>query len=49
MKPCHGAPYGLFYRELRQAISYARWIAQDFENAEIRVISGTEPCKSGGY
>jgi hypothetical protein len=30
-------PYGLWYGELRQAISYAQWAARDFENAEIRV------------
>jgi hypothetical protein len=30
-------PYGLWYGELRQAISYAEWAARDFENAEIRV------------
>jgi hypothetical protein len=30
-------PYGLWYREFRQAISYAKWVAQDHENAEIRV------------
>jgi hypothetical protein len=37
LKPCRGAPYGFWYGELRQAISYAQWVAQDFENAEIRV------------
>ena len=37
LKPCHGAPYGLRYRELRQAITYAERVAQDCENAEIRV------------
>jgi hypothetical protein len=30
-------PYGLWYRELRQAISYATWAARDYENSEIRV------------
>jgi hypothetical protein len=30
-------PYGLWYGELRQAISYATWAARDYENAEIRV------------
>jgi hypothetical protein len=39
LKPCHGAPYGLRYRELWQAISYAEWVARDFENAEIRVYN----------
>ena len=28
---------GLWYGELRQAISYAQWAERDFENAEIRV------------
>jgi hypothetical protein len=30
-------PYGLWYGELRRAISYATWAARDYENAEIRV------------
>ena len=30
-------PYGFWFGELRQAISYAQWVAQDCENAEISV------------
>jgi hypothetical protein len=37
LKPCRGAPYGLWYGNLQYAISYAEWAAQDLENAEIRV------------
>jgi hypothetical protein len=37
LKPCRSAPHGLWYGELRQAISYAKWAARDLENAEIRV------------
>jgi len=37
LKPCRGAPYGLWYGNLEYAIHYAEWVAQDCENAEIRV------------
>ena len=37
LKPCRGAPYGLSYGNLDYAIHYAEWVAQDCENAEIRV------------
>ena len=45
--PCHRGdwllkanrriPYGLWYGELRRAISYAEWAGRDFESAEIRI------------
>ena len=37
LKPCHGAPYGLWYGKLDYAIHYAEWVVRDLERAEIRV------------
>jgi hypothetical protein len=37
LKPCRGAPYGLWYGNLQYAISYTEWAARDLESAEIRV------------
>jgi len=39
LKPCRGAPYGLWYGNREYAIHYAEWSARDLESAEIVVRS----------
>jgi len=39
LKPCWGAPSGLWYRERQFAINYAEWVARELEPAQIRVYN----------
>jgi hypothetical protein len=37
LEPSRFAPFGLWYRDLEHAISYAAWAAPEADRAEIRV------------
>jgi len=39
LKPSRFAPFGLWYRDLEHAISYAAWAAREADRAEIRVFN----------
>ncbi|MGO9274372.1 MAG: hypothetical protein ACLQOO_29765 [Terriglobia bacterium] len=39
LKPSRFAPFGLWYRDLEHAISYAAWAARGADCAEVRVFS----------
>ena len=39
LKPTRGAPFGLWYRDRAEAVSYAEWIAREVDRAEIRVYN----------
>jgi hypothetical protein len=39
LKPTRGAPFGLWYRDRAQAVSYAEWVARELDRAELRVYN----------
>ena len=39
LKPARGAPFGLWYRDRAQAVSYAEWVAREVDRAEIWVYN----------
>lgn len=39
LKPNRGAPFGLWYRDRADAVSYAEWVAREVDRAEIRIFN----------